>query len=174
MERILRRSGLIRRLVLGIVVALSASLALLVVTPSPANASAGYRCGTDFPWGPYCQVTFDRQISLTAKQLLVQGAGPAAVATWLCHRAPWFLTATCVFAAAKDGAELRDAINDAKRDSTKCVAIRVYQIAVSRDIARGIRAVNCFPTGGSGGGGGGGGGGSWRTGPRPLPTGGSW
>src|SRR4051794_33116993 len=164
MKRTLRRSGLTRKLVLGVVVALSATMAVLVATPSPASAAASYRCGTDFPWGPFCQVTYDRQTTLTAKQLLVQGAGAGAVATWLCQRAPWFVTVTCVHAAAKDGAELRDAINTAKNDSTKCVAIRVYQIAASRDVARGIMAVNCFPLGG------GGGGGSWRARPHPVTT----
>jgi hypothetical protein len=171
MGTILRHSGLTRRLVMGTVVALSASLAVMVGTSSPASASSGYRCGTDFPWGPFCQVTYDRRTSLTAKALLVRGAGPVAVATWLCQKAPWFVTVTCVFAAAKDGAELRDALSDAKHDPTKCVAIRMYHLAVSRDLARGIRAVGCFPTGATGGGGGGGGGGSWRPLPHPFaPT----
>jgi hypothetical protein len=173
MRRILRRSGLTRRFILGVVVALSASLAVLVGTSSPASAAASFRCGTDFPWGPFCQVTFDRQTSLTAKQMLVQGAGPGAVATWLCKQAPWFVTVTCVFAAAKDGAEFRDAVNEAKNSPIKCVAIRVYQVAASRDIARGISAVDCYPTGGGSGGGagGGGGGGSWR---GETGGGGSW
>jgi hypothetical protein len=164
MEHTTRRSGLVRHLSLTLVAALVAILTVLVGPAGPARASTSGHCGTDFPWGPFCQATFDRTTSLNAKEMLVRGAGPAAVAGYLCSKAPTFVAATCVYVAAKNGAELRDAINQARGDSTKCVAIRVYQIAASRDIARAITAVSCFPVGGGsgGGGGGGGGGGSWR------------
>lgn len=163
----------IQRLILGLVLAVIASMGAVTAAPTPAHATDAYstnfseRCGYDLLWGSFCQLTFTKSLSNQMKNRLVAGETVTAVASFACGKIPnWGIAIACVASLTYQAAKTRDAVNAAYGNSQKCVAYRQYFSGIGQ-LAPKVSAVTCnfgfqCCDGGSGGGGGGGGGGSWR------------
>jgi hypothetical protein len=170
-----------KKLVITMATVFAVMFGTQVVTAPPASAGDAY--GTSWHntsgvgvWGPYNQTTSNKAWAVQAKSMLRTGTAIGAVAAAICAAAaPLVVKATCVYAATKNGAEFRDAVNDANATG-KCVTFRFYAINSANVLARTVNSGYCwFPQYGSygyyggcpngfcgGGGGGGGGGGSWK------------
>lgn len=172
-----------KKLIITMTTIFAVMFGMQVVSAPPASAADAYNTSwhntTGFGvWGWYNQTTSNKTWAVQAKAMLRTGTAVGAVATALCvAAAPLIVKAACIWAASKNGAEFRDAVNDAAATG-KCLGLRVYVTAAANNLARTVNSAYCWfpafnaigsynqgcPNGGfcGAGGGGSGGGGSWK------------